>query len=55
MWATLAGAQRTGCVGEALHAVCVFLPTEGFVIGGGGNLVIIGLKVGAVKLSAALG
>lgn len=31
----------------------MFLPAEGFVSGGGGNLVIIGLKLGAVKTGAA--
>lgn len=54
MWATLAGAQRTGRVGEGLDAVCMFLPAEGFLSGGGGNLVIIGLKLRAVEPGAAL-
>lgn len=54
MWATLAGAQRTGRVGEALDAVCMLLPAEGFVSGGGGDLVIIGLQLRAVKPGAAL-
>lgn len=54
MWATMAGAQQTGRVGVVLDAVCVFLPAEGFLSGGGGNLVIIGLKLQAVKPGAAL-
>lgn len=54
MWATLAGAERTRRVGEALDAVCMFLPAEGFLSGGGGNLVIIGLKLRAIKPGAAL-
>lgn len=44
MWATLAGAERTRRVGDVLDAVCMFLPAGAFVSGGGGNLVIIGLK-----------
>lgn len=54
MWATMAGAQQTEHVGVVLDAVCMFLPEEGFLSGGGSNLVIIGLKLRAVKPAAAL-
>lgn len=54
MWATLAGAQQTGCVGEVLDAVFWLLPAEASVSGSSANLVIIGQKVGAVKRKAAL-
>lgn len=50
MWATLAGAQQTGCVGEILDAVFWVLPAEAFVSGGSASLVMIGQKAGAVKL-----
>lgn len=54
MWATLAGAQQTGCVGEVLDAFFWVLPAEAFVRGSSANLVMIGQKVGAVKLNAVL-
>lgn len=44
MWVRLAWAQQTEWVG-VLDMVCVSLPTAGFVIGRGGNMVIMGLKV----------
>lgn len=54
MWATLAGAQRARRVGEVLDAICLFLSAEGFVSGGGCNLVILDLKMRTVKLNTRL-
>lgn len=54
MWATLAGAQRARRVGEVLDAICLFLSAEGFVSGGGCNLVILDLKMRTAKLNTCL-